>query len=51
VPWVELGRGTSGTRKETGDRMEVVTPFRDLEDIERGIGKGEAVTLNAVVVV
>jgi hypothetical protein len=48
---VELGRGTGGMRKDAGVRIEVVTLLNDLEDVDMGVGNGEGVTLDAVVVV
>jgi hypothetical protein len=38
-------------RKDAGVRIEVVTLLRDLEDVDMGVGDGDAVTLDAVVVV
>ena len=48
---IELGGGTGGMRKDAGVLIEVVTLLKDLEDVEVGVGDGEAVTLDAVVVV
>jgi hypothetical protein len=48
---VELGGGTGGMRNNAGVRIEVVTLLRDLEDVDIGVDDGEAVTLDAVVVV
>ena len=48
---VELGGGTGGMRKDAGVFIEVVTLLRDLEDVDMGVGDGEAVTLDAAVVV
>jgi hypothetical protein len=38
-------------RKDAGVRRDVVTLLRDLEDVDMGVGDGDAVTLDAVVVV
>jgi hypothetical protein len=48
---VELGGGTGGMRKDPGVRIEVVTLLRDFEDIDMGVGNGDSITLDAVVVV
>jgi hypothetical protein len=48
---VELGGGTGGMRNDAGVRIEVVTLLGDLEDVNMGVGDGEAVTLDAIVVV
>ncbi len=45
---VELGGGTGGIKKETGVRKEVVTLLNDLEEADIGVGKGDAVTLEAL---
>jgi hypothetical protein len=47
---VELGGGTGGIRKDAGVRIEVVTLLKDFEDADMGVGNGDAVTLDAVVV-
>jgi hypothetical protein len=48
---IELGGETGCMRNEVGVRIEVVTLLRDLEDVDMDAGDGEAVILDAVVVV
>lgn len=50
MPRVELGGGTGGIKKGAGVRMEGVTLLKDLEDADIGVGNGDGVTLDAVVV-
>jgi hypothetical protein len=40
---VEPGRGTGCMGKNAGVRIEVVALFRDLEDVDTGVGNGEAI--------
>jgi hypothetical protein len=46
---VELGGGTGGIRKDVGVRTEVVTLLKDREEVDSGVGKGDAETLDTVV--
>ena len=49
--WVELGGVTGGMREDAGVCIEVVTLVWDIEEVDTGIGDGEAVTLDAIAVV
>jgi hypothetical protein len=46
---VELGGGTGGIKKDVGVRIEVVTLLKERDDVDKGVGKGEAETLDTVV--
>lgn len=46
---VELGAGAGGIKKDAGVRAELVTLLSDRDEVDIGVGNGEAVTLETVV--